>query len=152
MKIEEAQNAVFLNLLDKVPDLSELRVESLVRLCVLVVAAIHVLPSERGSIIADYHSIRVEHRNDLEDHLVSEGVRNSVCTKQKLDEAMENVGGVSFSRVYPGSHNDHFLLAYYILIVKLVGDRDDGHIYTTKALGQDLKIEDLVIKVHIVGD
>jgi len=151
MKIEKAQKAVFLNILDKVPDLSELRVESLVRLCVLVVAAIHVLPSEGGSIITDYHSIRVDHGNDLEDNLVSEGVRNSARTKQKLDEAMENVGAVSFSRVYPGSHNDHFLLAYYILIVKLVGDRDDGHIYTAKALGQDLKIEDLVIKVHLVG-
>lgn len=54
--------------------------------------------------------------------------------------------------MHSGSNNDYLFLGYCILIVKLVGDRNDGYIDTAETLGQDLEIEDLIVKVHLVGN
>lgn len=72
-----------------------------------VPVAVHVLAHQVAAIVAQKHSIWVDHRHYLEDKVVSQNCGYGVVAHQELNEALAHVGGRSFAGMCPAQYDNH---------------------------------------------
>ena len=66
---------------------------------------VQIAPGERTSIVTVDDSVRVEHRNDLEDDALSEVDSLLAITSDKFEEALHDKTGIRLSWMYACSYN-----------------------------------------------
>jgi hypothetical protein len=83
--------------------------------------SVEVDSKEGGSIISIDNAIRVKHRDDLENVVLSQDLRLSVVAGQEFDNAFHNKAGVSLSWVDSGGDDNSFLLFVIIEVLTHLG-------------------------------
>lgn len=74
-----------------------------------VPAAIHILTDEIATIVAQKDAVRIEHRNDFEDEMLSQYCRHRMSTEQKFEKALADVRGGRFASMRPDENDDDAL-------------------------------------------
>lgn len=71
---------------------------------------VQVEPQQRSPVVAVHHSVRVQHRHDLE-HVAGPQLHGDrVVAEEELDEALDDPGGLSFARVNARGYHHSFLM------------------------------------------
>ena len=104
-----------------------LAVPLLLIIIALQVEPVEVFADEARSVVARHHSIRVDHRNDLEDQAVSQ----VTCTLryQEVYHAVQDPGRIGFSRVDAPAYYDCALLAD---VDHFICDRQQRYLQSSK--------------------
>jgi hypothetical protein len=120
MEVQVHEGSVFtMQLLSKLFDEGNLRI--LITICNQKLS-IKVLPCCTCPRIADYHAIRIDHRNDEEVDSSSQLDRIFVGTVEELDESFKHKGTVGLPWMHSSCHQD-VLLIFRSLWVSYMQDR-----------------------------
>ena len=68
--------------------------------------SIQIIARQRGSVVTNYDSIRVQHGDNLEYEVVSQVLGILVVTDQKLKDAFDDEARVGLSRMHPSRYHD----------------------------------------------
>eukprot|EP00350_Pseudokeronopsis_sp_OXSARD2_P008100 CAMPEP_0170550902 /NCGR_PEP_ID=MMETSP0211-20121228/8912_1 /TAXON_ID=311385 /ORGANISM="Pseudokeronopsis sp., Strain OXSARD2" /LENGTH=390 /DNA_ID=CAMNT_0010857721 /DNA_START=52 /DNA_END=1224 /DNA_ORIENTATION=- len=87
-------------------------------------APVQVHSQDIASVVSLGHSVRIQHRNYLEDEGLSEELSLSVVLlEQEVDDPLHHKGRVALSRMHPTGQKDHLLV--HILFCDFVSDGED---------------------------
>ena len=104
---------------------------------------IHVSANEGASGVADDDAISIDHREDLEDDSLAEGIGHLILAQEEFDEAMDYPGCVRLSWMDAASDNHDFLPLLLGSRMAEVSDGDHGYFHSSKRRRQTRGLHEL---------
>ena len=84
--------------------------------------AVQVVAAETGPVVSHNDAVGIKHRNYFEDKSLTEYACIFILAHEKLDEALNNEGGIGLARMHPRRNNNGTPLCYLVLSALQVGD------------------------------
>lgn len=108
--------------------------------------SVEVHAAQGSSVVSDDDAVGVEHRDDLEDEVVSEVLCHLIVRYKELKDALDDEGGIAFSRMH--SRSDDYGSTNGDLLGPRAEVRNDGHlaVVTSDGLAND-RLPDAVLAV-----
>ena len=88
--------------------------------------SVQIKAAERAPIISDDDTVWIQHRNNLEDKVVSQILGHFLITNQELEDALDDIARITLTRMNPTCDHDGTTYRYFLWSRAKI--RDNSHL------------------------